>query len=453
MKKYLPIFITCLMLFIINNSIMAIAIQKNNTIDNSIKTGNFDFKKQLFSKPSSISLCIDRIDMKTGKVIINGTDTKQPSTPFTWNWGDGRTTKGWFPQKHTYSDLTRNYIIEVTSHYSKNKTDFEEIIIRFVSPDIQLISLPPDLSIIIPKYRVTLNSRIPKYRIPNSLTYFDDSYFKIIPRKIVEYVLTVAAHIQKDFINDDVCPVNNSFIQYVLRDPKFNGGYSLWYSNPICLVVGDYGFLNENNWSTLFHEMGHNFSLNTPSKYYFGGKIDGNANAILSESLAQIFQHATAYELLNNYSYYRLSDDLYIEIKQSTIETMNIVVNSYRRYINSRMEFNSWNDSSTPEDETFDTFMTIAYKFFEHAENSDLGYKIPLKKMMALLQIFNEDMKNKYNQSCNTKEAESFRATFMVAALSHAFSKDLRKEFKNLNFPINDKEFDILLDISNKSIP
>lgn len=453
MKKYLPIFITCLMLFIINNSIMAIAIQKNNTIDNSIKTGNFDFKKQLFSKPSSISLCIDRIDMKTGKVIINGTDTKQPSMPFTWNWGDGRTTKGWFPQKHTYSDLTRNYIIEVTSHYSKNKTDFEEIIIRFVSPDIQLISLPPDLSIIIPKYRVTLNSRIPKYRIPNNLTYFDDSYFKIIPRKIVEYVLTVAAHIQKDFINDDVCPVNNSFIQYVLRDPKFNGGYSLWYSNPICLVVGDYGFLNENNWSTLFHEMGHNFSLNTPSKYYFGGKIDGNANAILSESLAQIFQHATAYELLNNYSYYRLSDDLYIEIKQSTIETMNIVVNSYRRYINSRMEFNSWNDSSTTEDETFDTFMTIAYKFFEHAENSDLGYKIPLKKMMALLQIFNEDMKNKYNQSCNTKEAESFRATFMVAALSHAFSKDLRKEFKNLNFPINDKEFDILLDISNKSIP
>jgi len=432
---------------------MAVAIQKNNTSVDFNKTENFDFKRQLFSKPSSISLCIDKIGMKTGKVIINGTDTKQPSTPFTWNWGDERTTKGWFPQRHTYSDLTRNYIIKVISNYPKNKTDFEEIIIRFVSPDIKPISLPPDLSIIIPKYKVVLKSRILKYGIPNNLTYFDDSYFKITPRKIIEYVLTVAAYIQKDFINDDVYLVNNSFKQCVLRDPKFNGGYSLWYSNPVCLVVGNYGFLNEISWSTLFHEMGHNFSLNTPSEYYFGGKIDGNANAILSESLAQIFQHATAYELLNNYSYYRLSDDLYIEIEQSAIETMNIVVNSYRRYNNSRMEFNSWNDSSTPEDETFDTFMTIAYKFFEHAENSDLGYKIPLKKMMALLQIFNEDMKNKYNQSYNTKEAESFRATFMVAALSYAFSEDLRKEFKNLNFPINDKEFDNLLDISNTSLP
>lgn len=432
---------------------MAIAIQKNNTSVNFNKTENFDFKRQLFGKPSSISLCIDKIYTKTGKVIINGSDTKQPSMPFTWNWGDGRTTKGWFPQKHTYSDLTRNYIIKVTSHYPKNKTDFEEIIIRFVSPDIKPISLFPDLSIIIPKSKVALKSRILKYGIPNNLTYFDDNYFKIVPRKIIEYVLTVAAYIQKDFINDDVYLINNSFKQYVLRDPKFSGGYSLWYSNPVCLVVGDYGFLNEISWSTLFHEIGHNFSLNTPSKYYFGGKIDGNANAILSESLAQIFQHATAYELLNNYLSYGLSDDLYIEIEQSTIETMNIVVNSYRRYINSKMEFNSWNDSSTPEDETFDTFMTIAYKFFEHAENSDLGYKIPLKKMMALLQMFNEDMRNKYNQSYNTKEAESFRATFMVAALSYAFSKDLRKEFKNLNFPINDKEFDNLLDISNTSLP
>ena len=107
MKKYLLIFITCLALFIINNSIMAVAIQRNNTNDNFSKTGNFDFKRQLFSKPSSISLCIDKIYTKTGKVIINGSDTKQPSSPFTWNWGDGRTTKGWFPQKHTYSDLTR----------------------------------------------------------------------------------------------------------------------------------------------------------------------------------------------------------------------------------------------------------------------------------------------------------------------------------------------------------
>ena len=38
--------------------------------------------------------------------------------------------------------------------------------------------------------------------------------------------------------------------------------------------------------------------------------IDGNANAIYSESMAQIFQHATGYEIVNNYDYYGLSEDL-----------------------------------------------------------------------------------------------------------------------------------------------
>ena len=41
------------------------------------------------------------------------------------------------------------------------------------------------------------------------------------------------------------------------------------------------------------HEMGHNATLNSPADYYFGGKTDGPANAILSETIAQIFQHAT----------------------------------------------------------------------------------------------------------------------------------------------------------------
>ncbi|MBC8424286.1 hypothetical protein H8E07_09205 [bacterium] len=43
--------------------------------------------------------------------------------------------------------------------------------------------------------------------------------------------------------------------------------------------------------------MGHNATLNFPAVHDYGGKIDGYVNAIYSETMAQIFQYATAYEL------------------------------------------------------------------------------------------------------------------------------------------------------------
>jgi len=45
----------------------------------------------------------------------------------------------------------------------------------------------------------------------------------------------------------------------------------------------------------------------------------------------------------------------------------------------------------------------------------------------------------------DTPQAADFRATFMTAVLSYAFDKDLRQEFKALNFPIDDQEYQSLL--------
>jgi hypothetical protein len=191
--------------------------------------------------------------------------------------------------------------------------------------------------------------------------------------------------------------------------------------------------------------MGHNFTINSPADYYYGGKMDGNANAIFSESMAQIFQHATAYEIINNAGTYGLSEDIIADIKQSAISSIKIVRNSYENYLSSGRNFASWNDPGTPKDETFNTFMTIAYKFFEHAENSGLEYRIPLKRMMGLLQVFNEDLRQRYDQDNNTVEASTFRATLMVTALSYAFSTDLRAEFRDLNFPISDGTYEELM--------
>ena len=76
-----------------------------------------------------------------------------------------------------------------------------------------------------------------------------------------------------------------------------------------------------------------------------GGNIDGNANAIYSEGMAQIFQYAAAYEMLNN-AINGLGDDLAEEIAQSTRASAQLVRNTYDTYTSSGMQFSSWNDPS-----------------------------------------------------------------------------------------------------------
>ena len=70
---------------------------------------------------------------------------------------------------------------------------------------------------------------------------------------------------------------------------------------------------------------------------------------------------------------------------------------------------------------------------------------IPARRMMKLLQEFNSDLAVRYDQENNTAEADTFRSTLMVTALSYAFDKDLREEFLELNFPISDDTYIELL--------
>ena len=110
------------------------------------------------------------------------------------------------------------------------------------------------------------------------------------------------------------------------------------------------------------------------------------------------------------------------------------------------MNFRSWNDPGTPEDETVDTFATLAYKFCAHAEMGGSGYREPLKRMTQLLGLFDEDLELRYDRHNNTAQADSFRATLMVTALSYGFDSDLRNEFIELNFPICFETYDELMD-------
>lgn len=406
------------------------------------KSQAFDFKNELFGEKKTLFLDVKTDNSDKAKVTVNGVDTRRPSIPFTFDWGDGRTDKGWFPQTHIYSDKSKNYILKVTAHYPYGKTGSRESFVRFVPPRIKLVPLSPANAVEIPSHNVEIISRVVGYGIDANLRCFGDNYFNITPRFVVEYVLSLASSIQYDFVNRDVVRTEGGFRQVLLRDERSNGMYSLWYTHPVAFVSGDYGFRDSIQYSSFFHEMAHNYVLNTPSVYSYGKKIDGNANAIITEATAQIFQHATAVELINNYEEYGLSGDLVFELKQNAISTMLLVRNAYEEYIDSGMDFCSWNKPGTANDETLNTFMVIAYKFFTYAENK--GYKTAVKRMIKFLQIFDADIKRRYAPDEDSEQADTFRSTFMIAALSYAFSSDLRQEFKRIKFPVDDKIYEEL---------
>jgi hypothetical protein len=404
----------------------------------------FNYQKYLFDPPSTLSLNIEEINKTTGYVRVNGNVTGEP-TYISWDWRDGTINDGWFYQEHTYSDLTQNYIVKVTANYSDGGAVEEEVLIRFVAPTVSPITLSEIIPVYVPNNDDVLSTLATRlYTPPATLTYFDDSFFSTIPRATLEYVLSVAAQIQKDFVNDDMYLFDGKFEQYMFRDPTFGGAYSLWFTDPVSFGVGDAFMIADIDYSSMFHEMGHNISLNTPHNFYYGGKIDGYANAIYSESMAQIFQHATGYEIVNKYEDYGLSEDLMFEIKQQVIRTIKFVRDGYEQYILEGKPFASWNDPLTQEDETMWTFLTIAYKFCEHAENSGEGYSLPLQRMMTLLQGLCQEWANSYDQLNDNAAADEFRSTLMVKALSEAFQTDLREEFRDLNFPVSDQIYNAL---------
>ena len=407
----------------------------------SLQAETFNFSAQLFGPPSTLGLWTVSQDAETGDVVINGGDSQGPTTPFTWDWGDGQIMQGFFPQQHTYADNARNYVIKVTAHYSDGGEGHAELILYFVAPHVNPVSLPAAYVVTIPDTDVVLGTRL---YTPPVLSHFDDAHFGAASRATVEYVLSAVAAVQADLVNDNVADVGGGFEQVVLRDPGLGGAamYSLWFTTPVSFAAGDAAVAGSVEYQSLMHEMGHNFTLNTPADFYYGGRIDGASNAIYSETMAQIMQHATAYEIINHADRFGLGEDIVADIRNHVIGAMYVVRNSYDNYVANGAVYGSW---SKPEVDAYGTFMTLAYKFCEHAETSGLGYRVPLRRMMQLLQTFDADLAASFDQNNDTPEADVFRGTLMVAAISYGYQTDLRSEFAALNFPTDDTIYNALI--------
>ena len=350
-------------------------------------------------------------------------------------------TTGSFPGSHTYANTGSNYVVTVTAFYGSGQTGTAQVVVWFEPPSLQPALLPSDTAVTIPTSPPTLVSRN-GYGFSATLTNFGPSAFGVVPQAAIQYVLTAAAAMERDFVNEDYTPVNGQFQQVVLCDPSFAGYYSLWYAAPVAFSGGNANALAGSiPWAFYFNEMGKNFTLNSPASFCYGGRVDGDANAIISESLGGIFEIATAYELINHATELGLSPELVTDIRNSALAALSIVRANYADYTNTGSVFHSWNNGSTSPDVTVDTFSTISYEFFKYAEQNGQGYRIPLKRLMQALELFNSDWLSSYDAGHDTQAADSFRATLWVAALSYAFQADLRSEFESLNFPVSDTTY------------
>jgi hypothetical protein len=84
------------------------------------------------TEPASghLTLSIFSLDSGRGRLTVNGLDSRRPTRmPFTWIWGDGIVTEGWFPQSHVYTNTKKSYALQVISHEDDGSTDCEQILI------------------------------------------------------------------------------------------------------------------------------------------------------------------------------------------------------------------------------------------------------------------------------------------------------------------------------------
>jgi hypothetical protein len=405
-------------------------------------TAEFNFLRELFGYHTT-TIVAEIEEKRDGRIKINGFASSESTISITFDWGDGSITEGWFPQEHLYTDITKNYFITVTANYSPTLKEQARVLVRFKPPEISKVPIPSEIAVSIPDHHITFGTRL--YQLSGDLGFFKDGFFdKYIPREDLEYIMSVAAWMQYEFVNKDVHLIDGVFNQVVLKNP--NGGLgSLWFTNPPSFICDDFGLPGRIEYCALFHELGNGFTLNSPADFYYGGRIDGPANCMYSETMAVIFSLASTWELLNNYELYGLPDDIVFEIYQNARRDFRDIRETYDEYIDTGKGFESWNDWQTENDDTFNTFLTIAFLFCANAEQIGLGYKLPAQRMMELLQVFNQDLADRYDQHNDTPQAEEFRSTLMVTALSYAFNKDLREECRSLNFPVDDHTYEELM--------
>jgi hypothetical protein len=405
------------------------------------------YSSLLSASPPTLSANIESQNNANGAVEVNGVDTAEPTTPFQFAWGDGATTSGFFPQQHIYSNTSQNYEITITATENNGSIQTVSIALFFVEPGVTAKSLA-HIFFEIPSKTVTFGSHWTGSSPPTDVTEFPNSAFPVYSRADVTDTLKAVSSIDYTFANKNTFLINGVDKIYMLEVTDYGGGVSYWFTTAMSVGYGAPILNAPIGWFILFNEIGKDTTLNTPMSLTYGGNTDGNASEIYSETMGDVFSYASGCQLVSNPSTYGLSSLVALDIGNNMLTGAAALQQAYNNYVSAGAPFSSWNPYNGEPDPTLGTVSTLAWKFIEHAEQQDEGYEIPVQRMMRLLQLFDSSMLASYAPTENTEAAATFRSTLMVTALSYAFSLDLRNEFANLNFPIDNPTFEQLYEMA-----
>lgn len=388
--------------------------------------------------PQTLSAYVESMNAN-GTIEVNGVDTQQPTTPFSFAWGDGSTTSGFFPQEHVYTSASQNYVITITASETNGSTQTFSLPVFFIAPSVAKKSFR-GISFQIPSTAVQFQSHWTGYVPPTDVTEFPDSAFPLYSRSAMTDILQALSSIDYTFANKNSFLLNGEFSIYMLEGTDYTDAVSYWWTTPMSVGYGAPLLNAPISWYILFNEVGKDTSLNTPTSLTYGGNTDGNASEIYSETMGDIFAYASGCQLVSNASAYGLEPLVAMDIKNSMLGGAASLQQAYNNYVATGAPFSSWNPRTGP-DPTLGTISTLAWKFIEHAEQQGKGYQAPVQRVMQLLQLFDSSMLTSYAPTEDNTAADTFRSTLMVTALSYAFSQDLRSEFMSLNFPIDNPTF------------
>ncbi len=182
--------------------------------------------REFLVAPLSLTVSVGSTDAASGDVTLNGNDTQRPTTPFSVVWGDGQTTTGFFPLRHTYADRLRNYAPRVTATYADRSTASVEVIVRFTTVQLSAYAVPAEVAVSLPAVLPALSSTVAGYAIPAGLAPFGSGVFAVHRREVFERVLGAFAVIERDLVNDNLHRTDGTFRQLALALPANHPSYA-----------------------------------------------------------------------------------------------------------------------------------------------------------------------------------------------------------------------------------
>lgn len=400
-----------------------------------------DYRRLLMDPPAQ-SIVRLHVDTTARRVTVVGDDFRQPTIPFEFDWGDGAVTRGFFPAAHTYKADFEGGTIRMLSTYPDRSTALaiREFHLSGAAPCKPNPRFPVSTDFHLTNVKTVLYDLSSKWDSVSKENMGDVS-----PKTVTSLFSAATGIISGFFGGDHDGFVGDRFPQIVFQDTGLQGGaYSVWYTRPVGFAIGR-NMTFSRDWSSVFHEMGHNIACNSPKGHRMGGRLDGNGNAILTESTAQILQHAAGRRLIEHAAEYGIDAPLRSQIAMSCESTMMTLARFGRKYVRDGCPFAAWDKPNTPQDETLLTFMYLAYRFCRGVEEYHVDWDKAVTRYATVLRTMDEPLYKRLDNKVPTDAAATADATLMVAAVSHGLDRDMRRDFRQAKFPIDDALYEELL--------